>query len=95
MVPAEGTLAGDSATRPSASFISATPQLFRTLDLPIIHGRGFDAQAPVPAGHFGLVGMRERAAAIGARLSVSSLPNRGTEVSVVLPLEAPALRQVG
>jgi signal transduction histidine kinase len=58
-------------------------------------GRGFDAQAPVPAGHFGLLGMRERAEAIGARLSVSSLPHRGTEVMVILPSEAPALRQVG
>jgi signal transduction histidine kinase len=38
-------------------------------------------------GHYGLVGMNERAAQIGADLDVSSAPGRGTTVSVVLPLE--------
>jgi signal transduction histidine kinase/ligand-binding sensor domain-containing protein len=55
-------------------------------------GRGFDASAPPNAriaadgrGHFGLVGMRERAARIGARLAVTSEISRGTTVLVVLP----------
>jgi ligand-binding sensor domain-containing protein/two-component sensor histidine kinase len=38
-------------------------------------------------GHYGLVGMKERAVQIGAELEVSSAPGRGTSVSVVLPLE--------
>ena len=36
-------------------------------------------------GHYGLRGMRERAAAIGARLEISSQPQRGTEVLVEVP----------
>ncbi len=38
----------------------------------------------VPGGHFGLLGMRERAELIGARLKVSSQPAHGAELSVWL-----------
>lgn len=38
-----------------------------------------------PAGHFGLLGMRERADLIGARLEVQSEPGRGTRLVVHLP----------
>ncbi len=55
-------------------------------------GRGFDASAPPEErdtadgrGHFGLVGMHERARLIGARLTIASEPDRGTTVLVVLP----------
>jgi signal transduction histidine kinase len=37
------------------------------------------------SGHFGLLGMRERAHEIGAELSVTSSPGHGTEVSIHLP----------
>ena len=37
------------------------------------------------SGHFGLVGMRERAIEIGAELKVSSSPGQGAEVSIHLP----------
>jgi len=37
------------------------------------------------AGHFGLQGMRERAARIGSKLSVVSAPNAGTEVALIVP----------
>lgn len=36
-------------------------------------------------GHFGIVGMRERASRIGARLDLTSEPGEGTSVLVVLP----------
>jgi len=36
-------------------------------------------------GHYGLIGMRERAAQIGAELRVDSEPGRGTTISVLLP----------
>jgi signal transduction histidine kinase len=36
-------------------------------------------------GHFGLIGMRERAARIGAVLSFEDLPDSGTEVRLVVP----------
>ena len=43
-------------------------------------GRGFD-QAQIPEGHYGLLGMKERAAKIGGRLDVESGP-RGTVISI-------------
>ena len=49
-------------------------------------GLGFDSTSPPPAGHFGLAGMRERAAEIGARLELSSRTSGGTEVQVTLDL---------
>lgn len=51
-------------------------------------GRGFDPDADMPQGHFGIIGMRERAHAIGASLVVESDPGHGTIVSVALPLRA-------
>ena len=45
-------------------------------------GRGFDPAAPPGDGHFGLVGMRERAAAIAATLDLRSTPGAGTTVAV-------------
>ena len=53
-------------------------------------GRGFDptSQNGSPAGHFGLVGMRERAEQMGGRLSVNSRPGEGTEVVLSVPIEA-------
>jgi signal transduction histidine kinase/ligand-binding sensor domain-containing protein len=36
-------------------------------------------------GHYGLIGMRERAAQIGADLRIDSEPGRGTSVSVLVP----------
>lgn len=37
------------------------------------------------AGHWGLVGMHERAQRIGARLHVENMPNRGAQVRLVVP----------
>jgi signal transduction histidine kinase len=36
-------------------------------------------------GHYGLAGMRERAARISARISIHSAPGRGTTVQVLVP----------
>jgi signal transduction histidine kinase len=38
-------------------------------------------QTDIP-GHYGLAGMRERAARMGAELSITSAPGRGTTVQV-------------
>lgn len=50
-------------------------------------GCGFDAHslARSKEGHFGLVGIQERARTIGAELSISSQPGAGTEVTVTIP----------
>ena len=49
-------------------------------------GRGFDpANArDSKVGHFGILGMKERAKAFGGSVTISSSPEAGTEVSVVL-----------
>ena len=48
------------------------------------NGRGFRPET-VPPG-FGLESMRQRAAVIGARLSVTSAPQDGSRVELVMPL---------
>jgi signal transduction histidine kinase len=48
-------------------------------------GAGFDAATPPASGHFGLLGMKERARRIGAELLVESSPGHGTEVKLILP----------
>ncbi|WP_161989057.1 sensor histidine kinase [Sphingomonas glacialis] len=45
-------------------------------------------------GHFGLIGMRERASRIGGKFAIQSAPDRGTEVSVTVPIRR-ALRERG
>jgi ligand-binding sensor domain-containing protein/signal transduction histidine kinase len=52
-------------------------------------GSGFDNTRVegASAGHYGLIGMKERAAQIGADLSFVSTPGRGTLVRVALPLK--------
>lgn len=44
------------------------------------------ADTPIRDGHWGLIGMRERAILIAARLSITSEKDRGTRVRLVLPL---------
>ena len=53
-------------------------------------GRGFIPAAERERGHWGLVGMRERVATIGARLRIASAPGRGTDVVLVVPVGARA-----
>jgi ligand-binding sensor domain-containing protein/two-component sensor histidine kinase len=50
-------------------------------------GRGFAGEAPsAKEGHFGLIGMKERAERIGGTLGVSSSPGRGTRIQIEVPL---------
>lgn len=48
-------------------------------------GAGFDLEAATP-GHFGVVGMRERAQLAGATLHVKSARGRGTRLTLFAPL---------
>ena len=59
--------------------LSTEPLRLRVID----DGAGFDPAVGVPG--FGLGGMRERAALVGAELRVRSGPGAGTEVAVELP----------
>lgn len=45
-----------------------------------------DLGAPARAGHYGLVGMAERAAGLGGALAVESAPGRGTRLVVRVPM---------
>ncbi|MEM7338844.1 MAG: histidine kinase [Actinomycetota bacterium] len=45
-------------------------------------GRGFDPSKGIRGSAYGLVGMRERAASVGAMLEVSSEPGQGTTITV-------------
>ncbi|HEV8134813.1 MAG TPA: two-component regulator propeller domain-containing protein [Pyrinomonadaceae bacterium] len=49
-------------------------------------GRGFDVATGIKNGHFGLVGMRERAERIGGTLNIMSSTDIGTEVVVDVPI---------
>jgi signal transduction histidine kinase/ligand-binding sensor domain-containing protein len=53
-------------------------------------GIGMDASfiSRPPHGHFGLLGMRERARRLGGDLYLSSRPGQGTSVKAVVPLES-------
>ena len=54
------------------------------------NGVGFEVPASpaefTPTGHFGLLGLHERAEMIGGRFEIQSTPRHGTQVSLSLPL---------
>jgi signal transduction histidine kinase len=47
-------------------------------------GMGFDSKSKEPTGHFGLVGMRERAQLAGGRLKIESEKGKGTKVVLTI-----------
>ena len=50
------------------------------------NGRGFDLAAANEKKGFGLFGMRERVLTVGGKLVIESSPNKGTTVTISLPL---------
>jgi NarL family two-component system sensor histidine kinase YdfH len=50
------------------------------------NGIGFDPAAAAQAGHYGLLGMRERARLAGGKLEIISGPETGTTLQLYLPL---------
>jgi len=54
------------------------------------NGKGFEVpKSPAeyaPSGHYGLLGLHERAELIGAALDIQSEPGRGTQVKIYLPV---------
>ena len=49
------------------------------------NGQGMDASLARRAGHFGLVGMHERAEGIGGKLSIKSTEGGGTSIGLAVP----------
>ena len=70
-----------SATRVHVRLSGADGVRLRVSD----NGRGFDAAAPPPPGRLGLASIRERAAALGGDVTLSSRRPGGTDLEVVLP----------
>jgi len=57
-------------------------------------GEGFEPSEPERArgdGHFGLVGMRERAQRLGGSLEVTSEPGAGTTIRAIVPRDPEVL----
>jgi two-component system nitrate/nitrite sensor histidine kinase NarX len=54
------------------------------------NGRGFDPAHQIPGSfpRFGLATMRERAEASGGTFELASAPNRGTSITVTLPIRS-------
>jgi NarL family two-component system sensor histidine kinase YdfH len=53
-------------------------------------GVGFDVDAAVRPGHYGIIGLKERARLTGGHFSIESAPEYGTTVQLRLPLEKTA-----
>lgn len=51
------------------------------------NGCGFDLAAAAMRKSFGLLGMRERAIALGGRVDVVSAPGQGTVINVLIPID--------
>jgi NarL family two-component system sensor histidine kinase YdfH len=49
------------------------------------NGQGFAADGSIPSGHYGLLGLRERARLAGGELQIESEPGAGTTLSMSLP----------
>jgi len=60
-------------------------------------GRGFDPAvvSGSPNGHYGLIGMRERARRMGGALALESQSGRGTELTLHIPRKTPAIAKGG
>jgi signal transduction histidine kinase len=63
--------------------------LDQTLKVSVVdNGVGFDLQQPSIEKSFGLLGMQERALALGGKVTICSSPGAGTSVTVSIPLDA-------
>src|ERR1041385_2387296 len=65
--------------------LNSTPEVVRLSVKDDGSGFAREGNGNVRPGHYGLIGMKERATQIGADLQLASEPGRGTTVSVVLP----------
>ena len=49
-------------------------------------GVGFEPTVISQQGHYGLIGLRERARLLGGQLTIISAPGKGTSMRVLLPV---------
>jgi NarL family two-component system sensor histidine kinase YdfH len=72
------------ATEVSLTLTVAKNQLQLTIK---DNGLGFDPEA-IPSGHYGLLGIRERIRLTGGQLSIESAPQKGTILTIQVPVES-------
>ena len=61
-------------------------------------GKGFDISRVMltpPGRHIGLIGMRERALSVGGNLRVESVPGKGSQVILEIPISEAKIRESG
>jgi len=68
--------------------ITFSPQ---TITMQVVdNGNGFEVPKNpsefAPIGHYGLLGLYERAELIGATLKIESAPGQGTHLDIILPI---------
>jgi ligand-binding sensor domain-containing protein/signal transduction histidine kinase len=68
--------------------LQSTPEALRLSVKDDGQGFGREEHAGPSAGHYGLIGMKERASQIGADLELETQPGHGTTVSVLVPVTA-------
>ncbi|MEM7116676.1 MAG: sensor histidine kinase [Chloroflexota bacterium] len=71
------------AIQVSVRFVIEDEQLALTIQ---DNGRGFDPETMTQAGHYGLLGMRERARLMNGTLAVESSSEQGTTIRLQVPL---------
>ena len=49
------------------------------------NGRGIAPHEIEKAGHFGLLGMKERASLLGGEVKITGIPGRGSTVTIRMP----------
>ncbi|HLF01353.1 MAG TPA: ATP-binding protein, partial [Anaerolineales bacterium] len=82
----------NAARYASAQMVNVSAMFDSTEFIIRVHddGQGFTAPERVSdlvaSGHYGLMGMQERAELIGARLIIQSAPSAGTTIELRLPL---------
>jgi two-component system NarL family sensor kinase len=74
--------ANASSARLNLVFLAGQIQLTISDD-----GQGFDPDQ-VPPGHFGLVGLNERARLLAGSLRIGSQPGKGTKIEIAVPIPA-------
>jgi PAS domain S-box-containing protein len=55
------------------------------------NGRGFSEDARSERGHYGLLGMQERARELDGTVTIESVPGGGTKVTISIPVAEPSL----
>ncbi|GAB4116290.1 MAG: two-component system sensor histidine kinase YdfH [Roseiflexaceae bacterium] len=86
IIPVVGEALANIARHAQAQHVQISSQIDHALHLTIRDdGQGFDPAQPIAAGHYGLIGMRERTRILGGSVQIESSP-QGTLIRLSIPL---------